>query len=443
MHGNFSQLIIEAPGASRVLQQQGRVLLDADWNAAGAVLLSAQRHLAADLIGPHGGPASELGFAVGLADVDGDPDLAIGVGVYYVDGIRVAVAPRPDTEPLTWRRQPYPPWPDRSEPPALPEPPYLVYLDVWERHVDAVQDDGLREVGLGGPDTVSVAQIVWQVRAATVDPDLLVGCQKFPVEEWRAGLVGARPRLRAWAGRAEEDDDPCLAAPDSGYRGVENQLYRVEITDVDGEGAARFLWSRENGSVTASWLATDGDRLVVAGMRDRVLGFAPDDWLELTWDELELAGVPGPRVRVTAVDGGLVSYADASGTVPADPRLLAHPVVRRWDARRRTGTTLHAGALDVVEGEEESGRVALEDGISVQFLPPVDDAVATRYRVGDYWTIPARVATGDIVWPRTRGEPDAVGPQGVEHHYAPLAAVGADGKVTDMRRFFTALARCR
>jgi hypothetical protein len=38
----------------------------------------------------------------------------------------------------------------------------------------------------------------------------------------------------------------------------------------------------------------------------------------------------------------------------------------------------------------------LEDGIEIQF--GTSDA-PHKYRVGDYWTIPARTATADIVWP--------------------------------------------
>jgi len=86
--------------------------------------------------------------------------------------------------------------------------------------------------------------------------------------------------------------------------------------------------------------------------------------------------------------------------------------------------------------------VRLEDGLEVQFLPPPDGADPTRYRVGDYWTIPARVATGSIIWPSTGGAPDAVTPHGVGHHYAPLGLVTAAGAVTDFRRTFVQLAKC-
>ena len=54
---------------SRVLLQQGRVLLDADWNEQTSILLHYIRTLATDLIGPHGGPNG--GFRIGC--LDGQP----------------------------------------------------------------------------------------------------------------------------------------------------------------------------------------------------------------------------------------------------------------------------------------------------------------------------------------------------------------------------------
>ena len=41
----------------------------------------------------------------------------------------------------------------------------LVYLDVWQRHITALDDKLLREVALGGPDTTTRLKTVWQVKA--------------------------------------------------------------------------------------------------------------------------------------------------------------------------------------------------------------------------------------------------------------------------------------
>src|ERR1051326_5727622 len=75
---------------SRVLMQQGRVQLDADWNEQSAIQLNYVRQLGADLIGPYGGPSSP-GFRVSPLVIGGKPttpaDLVLTAGRYYVDGI--------------------------------------------------------------------------------------------------------------------------------------------------------------------------------------------------------------------------------------------------------------------------------------------------------------------------------------------------------------------
>ena len=41
---------------------------------------------------------------------------------------------------------------------------YVVYLDVWERHITALEDDSIREKALGRPDTATRTQVIWQVK---------------------------------------------------------------------------------------------------------------------------------------------------------------------------------------------------------------------------------------------------------------------------------------
>jgi len=83
-------------------------------------------------------------------------------------------------------------------------------------------------------------------------------------------------------------------------------------------------------------------------------------------------------------------------------------------------------------------------GVQIQFPRNADN----RYRAGDYWLIPARVATGDVIWPKVPEGNKQVAkplpPHGIDHHYAPLAVISVDGrKITvdhDCRRVFNHLA---
>ena len=45
----------------------------------------------------------------------------------------------------------------------------LVYLDVWEQHVTALDDDHIREVALGVPDTATRSRTLWQAKVLSID----------------------------------------------------------------------------------------------------------------------------------------------------------------------------------------------------------------------------------------------------------------------------------
>jgi len=61
--------------------------------------------------------------------------------------------------------------------------------------------------------------------------------------------------------------------------------------------------------------------------------------------------------------------------------------------------------------------IDLEDGVQIQF------SAGGEYRTGDYWLIPARVATGNVEWPQDDDlNPQPLPPHGIEHHYALLGS---------------------
>ena len=156
--------------------------------------------------------------------------------------------------------------------------------------------------------------------------------------------------------------------------------------------------------------------------------------MELSDDTLELQGKSGRLVKLVRVEGDLLSVDPA--TVLDEgigwSEILIKPKVRRWDQVETEALVLTKGALRVKEtqaGAEASDVVwiDLEDGIQVQFL------AGGEYQTGDYWLIPARVATGNIEWPSEldpagNAVPAMTRPRGIEHHYAPLGFVQWDGE---------------
>ncbi len=418
---------------SSVRMQQGRVQVDADWNEQQDITDHRIETETVDVVGPCGGPIHDAGFAL---EPQGN-DLNIGAGRYYVDGILcendgdVLYSEQPDL-PLD-----APVIATMADPPVPIPPPedgtYLGYLDVWSRHLTALEDPSIREVALGGPDTATRTKTTWQVRLHRIDDaDLPANClSDFAFWETLTG-----PNARTLAARAEPDadsDNPCTVAPGAGFRRLENQLYRVEIHDPTNPGPATFKWSRDNGSILTTWESKNANDLTVTSIgRDKVLSFANGDWVELTDDTHELLGVPGTLVRLDNAEGQVLTIDPATATGSVDlADFPDNPKVRRWDFRDLTVPLVEVPATN-------DGWITLEDGVEIQF----DDA--GTYQTGDYWLIPARTATADVEWPLDgAGDPAQLPPEGIEHHYCRLALLSFAGggwtEIEDCRNLFPPL----
>jgi hypothetical protein len=440
MKGDFTRDTFDpAKHFTRVLMQQGRVQLDADWNEQGAILLHYLQALATDLIGPFGGPEGICAF--GLFANSADPkknlqlsnsekerltkdlekgDFLIGKGRYYVDGLLCE-----NEDHVRYTGQPNPP--AIATPLKADSDFYLVYLDVWEHHITYLEDENsssIREVALGGLDTATRAKIVWQVKAWTGKPP--EGTKAPNVDQlntnWKAWLKFFDPenrgQLKVEVKAGTDLAKPCLTQPDARYRGAENQLYRVEIHQggkaVKAGKRATFKWSRENGSVVFPIDDINEDVIKLGHLgRDGRLGLKVGDWVEIVSDKMVLRGQVAPMVQVDSIE-------PVDFTVQIKPReaLAAFDhkketlLLRRWDHK---GDVTGDGAVLLTESLTD--WVALEDGLQIQFQPDGE------YRSGDYWLIPARTLTGDVEWPKDKEGPQSRPPHGIEHHYAPLAVI--------------------
>jgi hypothetical protein len=425
MKGDFTRDTFDlTKNFSRVLMQQGRVTLDADGNEQAAILLHYLRTLAKDLIGPYGGPVSDFGFEL---KVQGTPNtLHIGKGRYYVDGILVE-----NHQERTYTTQPdY--WSDLNDPLVhfLNHPDadqsFYIYLDVWERHITFIEDGDIREPALDGPDTCTRAKVVWQVKALPLKD-----------HQYQGRLTTGCMRARVDPGKMSKD--PCLVSPAAKYRGVENQLYRVEIHRGGDFYNATFKWARDNGSRVTRLLSVAGKDLVVANPR----GFQGAPWVEYSNEQYDLSSTPGLLARLVSVNGTTLTIDPNSlppGSLPTVENVKS-PKLRQWDQTQKGNIQLVYGAVPVsgtadsassprTSGGGQSGPwIDLEDGIQVQFVQ-ASHSEEDYWRTGDYWLIPARVASGEILWPTEPASPGQEKPKakcvsahGVEHHYAPLGTL--------------------
>ena len=378
-------------------------------------------------------------------------NLTTGRGRMYVDGLLAEnhgltstafdplLAEPAGTTDLPYDQQPYWPTPD----PVPGGGPHLGYLDVWEREVTNLEDPELVEIAVG-VDTTARTQTAWQVRLLPNIGSATCASHDDAVPGWLDVIAPSAGRLTTDTIDVAPADDPCKLPPTGGYRGLENQTYRIEIHDAGAPGTATFKWSRDNGSVAipvVEMLTSTSLRLASVG-KDDVLRISTNDWVEILDNHYELGQRPAVMRKVVVDDAErTISF---SGALPADlqPADAAdaarrHLRARHWDqsgiVKDGTGTQLvdldtsTAGTITVPTSA--ATQVVLEAGIVASF------SVATggSFRAGDYWIFAARTADTSIE--KLVSAP----PLGIHHHYARLGTVTFPSSQTDCRRLWPPL----
>jgi hypothetical protein len=457
MKGDFSRDSFDPlKRFTRVLQQQGRVQLDADWNEQVAVFWHYLRALTRRLAGPFSGPEDKCGFGLFASGDFDDPkslvgqglsaeetnrlkamlkdqnDFLIGPGEYFVDGFLCenddyfAYSKQPDLQPPTLQSS---------------AEPGLIFLDVWERHITFVEDDSIREVALSGADTATRAKLVMQVRHVEL-PEAIKNHEDVQknwsdlVKRWH---YKNRGHLKAKAKETFNTyTDSCITSPDSRYRGAENHLYRVEIHRggvagaAAGEDGPTFKWSRENGTVIFPIVSpVESETVSLANLdRDARSGLEVGDWVEIVDDDYVLGNRAEPLLRIERIVAGNQVTLSGVPTSNVGKDLEKHPLLRRWDQKAGCLELQDDGSVSVKEGNGDNSWLILEDGIQIQFNSADP---ANHYRTGDYWMVPARTATGDVMWPQSDGKPKAMPPRGIEHHYAPLGIISFESGALEVK----------
>lgn len=239
----------------------------------------------------------------------------------------------------TYATQPYYP----SAPPVLGTGTSIVYLDVWEREITGLEDPGIQEIALGGADTATRTQVVWQVKLVDVSTVSIVSCsmQDSGISSWESVIQPSGGQLTTGVAQSQSPG-PCSLTMNTGYTGVENQLYRVQIHNGGIYGwqpntfyilGAEIIDS--NGSLERAMNAGTSGASTPNPWATTVGGLTTDEtvvWQLVATDQVPLwqqntAYVVGNRV----VDSdGNVQTAVASGTsgttTPAWPSTVSTPV---------------------------------------------------------------------------------------------------------------------
>jgi hypothetical protein len=354
-----------------VLLQQGRQLLDADWNEQAGLTAEREEQLARHVIGRQGAPRDSAGFAI-TAVAGG---LGIGAGSLYAEGLHLS-----NRAATTYAAQ----LPGGLLPALTTQVPNgqegFVYVEALLTPASLTADPTLAEPALAGADTVVRETIAWTVRAV---PLASVGMaraaliqaldrnQPVALTPWQTTTGGLDADVATEAEAA--DPGPCEMPPSAGYLDQLNRLYRVEIDLPGPAGTATFKWTEDGGREAA--------------LRAEGAGFAIDlpiarsaDWfpqgsiVEVIDDGRARAGLPGAIGPIGSQPGAALQITG----VPASA-LSTAVRIRRWAA---TGVAVPAGGA----------WIALAKGIKIRFA-------AGHYARGSAWTIPGRTLIGDILWP--------------------------------------------
>jgi hypothetical protein len=202
--------------------QQGRVQLDAEWNEQQDIIAHRAGAEAVDSIGAAGAPKHQAAFGIVLKPADLTPperdrvealglmalapgDFLLTPGRFYVDGTLCEVE---DYFRLSWQ----PDFPDAKAIALQNGEKHLVYLDVWQRHLTALDDEGIREKALGGPDTTTRTKTVWQVKTKPIGE---AKCISDPADWANLGIVTPTTVHPAAQCRLSAFGEPTLPRGDS------------------------------------------------------------------------------------------------------------------------------------------------------------------------------------------------------------------------------------
>ncbi len=429
--------------------QQGRLIVDADWNEQSAIILNHIRNLAADLIGWHGGVEVSVneGMLIGPLAVTIDNNMAyILEGRYYIDGIAYDWH-QPDTKAIDIEINEST---DAGQNNAL-----LLYADIYERLIVSAEDSNFLDPGLMGLDTMARQKVAGKIdsKLVVISHNVVNGgessstvngttAQSIRLEkrEFLNVIEKSRllPELRAFTRREQTDDESCESSANTGFVGLENQLYRVEVhgtglllpegwqtTEPPTEtNYVTFKWSRDNGSIVYSGTLKNTTIELKSKWRDDSKAIKEGNYVEVI-EKGNDSGILVEVINVLDVNGKISFTFEANETIPETNN--KEVIVRRWDHQRSDATPI--SPIDFGFMVRQSGTSAadtlsvefpLEDGIFVQLKRGKD----AKFETGDHWLIPARTATGDVLWKRdNKGEYDFAPPRIIEHHYAPIAVI--------------------
>lgn len=433
MRGDFSAWNKDRSQNFRgTLHQQGRVLLDRDWNAQTEIFGEWQETAARDAFGagvaavPADAPNS---FKVTKVEKKAGPpafiEVSLNKGRIWADGLLAEL-----TADIVRRSDYFPlPVPPANPADAVPNPAIrdAVILETWLEELSAFQlPELLIEPALGGVDTTERVQTAMRVRmyrmGAGETCDSIIDKLKDDFSTKGKLQVELKPTVAI--------DGDCPVVESGGFTGFEHRLYRIEIADTDRANQSWFKWSHFNGGLVGT-----GDfdavtkKVTISGNKNAIVNSGLNSFYLEALDldpNLGYWKVIYGAKALLAADGTLtipdpvVTPGDIfKGAIPPALPNNRKRFFRLWNGIERVATFAAPAPAPLLDLPDNLGIV-------LRFEPEA----AGKYMPSDFWTF--EVKAGGIgnppvlvgIPPALPGNPvTPVPPQGIFYHRVPLAEV--------------------
>lgn len=433
MRGDFSAWNKDRSQNFRgTLHQQGRVLLDRDWNAQTEIFGEWQETAARDAFGagvaavPADAPNS---FKVTKVEKKAGPpafiEVSLNKGRIWADGLLAEL-----TADIVRRADYFPlPVPPANPADAVPNAAIrdAVILETWLEELSAFQlPELLIEPALGGVDTTERVQTAMRLRmyrmGAGETCDSIIDKLKDDLSTKGKLQVELKPTVAI--------DGDCPVVESGGFTGFEHRLYRIEIADTDRANQSWFKWSHFNGGLvgTGDFDAVN-KKVTISGNKNAIVNSGLNSFY---LEALDL----DPNLGYWKVIYGAKALLAADGTItipdpvvtPGDIFKGAIPPAlpnnrkrffRLWNGIERVATFAAPAPAPLLDLPDNLGIV-------LRFEPEG----AGKYPPSDFWTF--EVKAGGIgnppvlvgIPPALPGNPvTPVPPQGIFYHRVPLAEV--------------------
>jgi hypothetical protein len=417
-----------------VVAQQGRVTLESDWNESQVITSEETRAEALDFVGSNGTP--DNGYEIAANNPNAPFDFSIKKGTMYVGGIRTAL-----NDDITYSKQKdwldqdpnsFPAWVDPANLANANPTTEFIYLYLQEQEISAVEDSALKEIALGGPDTMQRIRLIQKIVRLGVQASDCDTALNIAKEAWaKQGLIfndrtmrlESQTQLKVSFQPSPIPPDLCEPEARGGYLGAENQLIRVKIS-----AAGKLIWGYDNASFLYRTKWIDNEILELQSRPVDVFHQPKKD----KFVEILRSAVDLKKGDYIAQSNGLFKQL-ATAYNPDSKRVTIQSTTTLPDDSYQNDPQLFLRVWEQEISFTSGNEVTLGDtGIKVTIRSLGD------VHIGDYWQIAVRPAAPNEIYPERLK--DFQPPDGARIWVCPLAVIswndGAFNLLKDCRHQF-------